>query len=55
MRANDRSYNFSIKIMLLHHHDVYSAWVRKCQEAEASRATGCSVSHNCALLHLTKL
>jgi hypothetical protein len=52
---NIGSYNFSVKVVLLHHHDIYSPCISKCQEAEAPRATGCAISHNCAFLHLTKL
>jgi hypothetical protein len=49
------SYNFPIKIVLLNHHDVYSAGIHKRQEPETPGTTSCAISHNCAFLHLAKL
>lgn len=49
------TYNLSIKVVLLDHHDVDSPWVLECEEAEASRSAGCSIAHDSALENLAEL
>lgn len=49
------TYDLAVKVMLLHHHGVNTLGVPECQEAEASRAAGSRVAHDCTFTDFTKL
>jgi hypothetical protein len=43
------SYDFPIKVVFLNHDNIDRASIFECEEAKASRAAGCAVSHDSAL------
>ena len=50
-----RTHDFSIKIVLLNHHNINCSRILEGEKAETSGATGCSVTHDGALEDLAKL
>ena len=49
------SYDFSVKVMFLHHDNVNSSRIFEGQEAEASRSTRCTISHHSTFQYLAEL